>query len=124
MKLFGVIGAGGFGREVMPLAEHTVGWKPDCERDLDLVFVVEDAYPVAQDRINGHRVMRLSDFLAAPASLRKFNIAIGDSSVRARIADSIAPDMASPFSIVAPTHVSLHGNAVGDGAIFCGFNTM
>lgn len=123
MKLFGVIGAGGFGREVMPLARQwihhtrsTEGWA-----DFELVFVVEDSFPVARERINGHRVMAMSDFLSTQTAERRYSIAIGDGLVRQRISESIPNGLASPFSIVAPTHQSLDGNAVGEGAIFCGF---
>lgn len=121
MALFGVIGAGGFGREVMPLAvrqiETTVGHDAT-----ELVFVVEDAFPIASAFVNGHRVLTLSQFLTEPASERRYSIAIGDASTRARIAASIPADAAQPFSVVAETHVSLAANVLGDGAILCSFS--
>lgn len=120
MNLYGIIGAGGFGREVMPLAQH---WMPiwNGEYGARLVFVVEDKYPIEQNEINGYRVMSMTEFLKTPAAQRRFNIAIGNSRVRERIAASISADVARPFSIVAPGHVSLVGNQIGEGAILCGF---
>lgn len=122
MKLFGIIGAGGFGREVMPLAEYWLPIHEGFDSKSELIFVVEDRFEVPSQAINGHRVMKLSDFLAAPAAERRFSIAIGDSVSRERIANSIPSDLAKPFSIRAPNHVSLSGNSVGEGAIFCSFS--
>lgn len=121
MKLYGVIGVGGFGREVMPLAEHTLKNCNGNYHNSELVFVVEDQYGLPQEEVNGHRVMKMTDFLSAPASERRFNIAIGSSIVRERIANSIPAEVAKPFSIISPNHISLSGNTIGEGAIFCGF---
>lgn len=123
-KLYGIIGSGGFGREVMPLAEHYLNSLDGSEHQLELVFVVEDQVFVSSDKINGHRVMRMTEFISEPAIERRFNIAIGNSAVRERIANSIPADVATPFSIVAQNSVSLHGNAVGEGAILCGFTQI
>lgn len=122
MKLYGVIGAGGFGREVMPLAAHGVATSGGTAHDSELVFVIEDQFFAPQEKVNGHRVMSLSDFLSASAWERRYSIAIGSSVVRERIANSIPPEVAKPFSVFAPTHVSLQGNSVGDGAVFCNFS--
>lgn len=120
MKLYGVIGSGGFGREVMPLAAHSF-MKTD-DKDSELVFVVEDQYFKQQERVNNYRVMSMSDFLSATVTERFYNIAIGNSVARERIANSIPPEVAKPFSIIAANHVSLQNNVVGDGAIFCSFS--
>lgn len=121
MVLYGVIGVGGFGREVMPLAEHLLTIRDGNEHNSELVFVVEDQYDILQKEINGHRVMKMTDFLSAPVTERRFNIAIGNSIVRQRISSNIPAEIAKPFSIVAPNHISLSGNTIGEGAIFCGF---
>lgn len=122
MKLYGIIGAGGFGREVMPLAEYWLPIWDGVDNDSQLVFVVEDHFEVPNKKINRHQVMRLSDFLSASASERRYNIAIGDSASRERIANIIPKDTATPFSIFAPNHVSLSENSIGEGAIFCSFS--
>lgn len=121
MKLYGIFGAGGFGREVMPLARHLMSLWHGAEKNSELVFVVENEHSISQSRVNGHRVLRTDEFLSAPASERRFNIAIGNSLVRERIANSIPSDIAKPFSIVAQNHVSFDGNLIGDGAIWCSF---
>lgn len=124
MKLYGIFGAGGFGREVMPLAEHWLSIWDGLEHQSELVFVVEDQFNIPQKKVNGHRVITMTEFLLAPVSERRFNIAIGNASARERIASSIPPEVATPFSITAPNHLALHGNAIGEGAIFCGFTQV
>jgi sugar O-acyltransferase (sialic acid O-acetyltransferase NeuD family) len=121
MNLYGIIGAGGFGREVLPLARPLLKKWHGKEENLELVFVVENDYPIVQSYINGHRVLSMEEFLATPASKRRYNIAIGNSKVRERIADSIPIDAAEPFSITASNHASLDCNEVGIGAILCAF---
>src|SRR3546814_76010 len=105
----------------MPLAEHWVRTWDNNGKNPEVVFVVEDNYPISQKIVNGHRVLRMDEFLAAPVSDRRFNIAVGNSAVRERIAGSIPANLAKPFSIVASNHISLSENTVGEGAILCGF---
>jgi sugar O-acyltransferase (sialic acid O-acetyltransferase NeuD family) len=124
MELYGLIGAGGFGREVMPLARPLLleEFHGTTSPTAELVFVAEDGYLPASERVNGYRVLSMSQFLSSDATVRRFNIAIGDSKVRERIANSISPDLATPFSIEASTMVNFEGNSIGEGAIFCSFS--
>ncbi len=124
MKLYGIVGAGAFGREVMPLAERWLSTSDGLENQSELVFVVEDRFDIPQKTVNGQRVISMTEFLSAPGLERRFNIAIGSSAARERIANSIPAEVATPFSITAPNHLSLHGNAIGEGAIFCGFTQV
>ncbi|MGO9757350.1 MAG: acetyltransferase [Roseiarcus sp.] len=121
MTLYGIVGAGGFGREVMPLARHWMSTRHGDEGDSELVFIVENKYSIPQRITNGHRVLSMDEFLSATATERRFNIAIGNSKARERLASSIPADLATPFSIFAPNFVSLDGNTVGEGAIICNF---
>ncbi len=105
----------------MPLAEHWLDTCDDLKHESELVFVVEDRFHVPGTVANGHRVVSMTDFLAAPAAERRFNIAIGNSAVRERIANAIPAELATPFSIVAPSHIALCNNTVGEGAIWCSF---
>jgi len=83
----------------MPLAVHWLPIWHGKEHDAELVFVVEDKFFKSPEMINSHRVMSMTDFLSVAASERRYSIAIGDSMVRQRIANSIPPDVATPFSI-------------------------
>lgn len=122
MILYGIIGAGGFGREVAPLVQQQLKMRTDATKSAsEVILVVEDQFYKSADPINGYRVMSMSDFLSVDAESRYFNIAIGNSTVRERIANSIPPSIAKPFSVTAPNHLTLDNNEIGDGAIFCSF---
>jgi sugar O-acyltransferase (sialic acid O-acetyltransferase NeuD family) len=119
MKVIGLVGAGGFAIEVMPLVRRwlqaAAGQEPS-----ELVFVVEDDVPIKEPTLLGLKVVSMAEFRDA-GDERQFNIAIGNSQARARIADALM-DVARPFPITASTHVSLEGNEIGEGAIFCNFS--
>ena len=118
MRLYGIVGAGGFGREVMPVAEEMLaaGEPGGCE----LVFV--DDNPDLR-MVNGHRVLSPAAFLASDAE-KYFNITITDHAIRERFANEFSARDARPFSIVARNSVCLHGNVIGEGAILCAFSMV
>ena len=118
MRLYGIVGAGGFGREVMPLVEDMLAAEDPAA--CEIVFVDENR---ELSMVNGHRVLHPDDFLASEAD-RYFNITITDSGVRERFARDFAAAHAQPFSIAAQNSVCLHGNDIGEGAIRCAYSTV
>lgn len=119
MRLYGIVGAGGFGREVMPVALDMLAIAHQ-EPSWEIVFVVEHGNT---DPVNGHRVMTADDFLAINQE-RYFNIAIADHQVRERIAKKFVAGGAVPFSINARNSLCMSGNEIGEGAILCPFTTI
>ncbi|NWF06883.1 NeuD/PglB/VioB family sugar acetyltransferase [Pseudomonas salomonii] len=118
--VYGIIGAGGYGREVIPLARASL------ENDLSsgaakLYFVVEGA--VEQRLINDYPVISLDEFLGLPDE-RFFNIAIGASSARERIGLICEEAGATAFSIFAENSVVLDCNEIGAGAVLSPFVTI
>lgn len=104
----------------MPLARLALQdelWSGKAE----LVFVVEN--PDGRAPVNGQRVISLEEFLESPQR-KRFNIAIGDSAVRERIAKLCLAADAAPFSITAPNAVVLDANSIGAGAILSPFVTI
>ncbi|WP_092385878.1 NeuD/PglB/VioB family sugar acetyltransferase [Halopseudomonas salegens] len=116
MKTIGVIGAGGFGREVMPLVRKMM----NDQEEKDFVFIVEDEYDTGTQTINEYNVIKLSDFLKIKGE-KYYCIAIGDSKIRERISTKIPENMATPISVFSETHISLDQNMIGPGAIFSNF---
>ena len=116
MNLLAIVGAGGFGREVMPIARkiRPVG----CE----VVFVVEGESPMPD--VNGHRVMLMDEFVSSNGVVKGFNIAIGDSTTRLRIAEKLSSVGVTPIAMVDPTVWHGDANEIGDGAILCPFVTI
>lgn len=117
--LYGVFGAGGCGRGVLPVADTMFAsqGRDDCE----LVFV--DDAPAGRE-INGRRVLTLDEFAAAPAPSRALAIAVADPAVRERIVERCAEQGVGFFSIVAPTTVIMDDVEIGNGAILSPFVTV
>lgn len=116
MKTYGVIGAGGLGRETMPLLRRML---PEADAK-SLVFVVEDKYEIQNPEVNGSKVLKLSDFLSLSGE-KFYTIAIADSAARERISREIPESSAVPVSVFADTFVSLDANEIGPGAVFASF---
>ncbi len=120
MKMYGVIGAGGFGREVAPLVRRSLALGP-AEDHAGMCFVVEG--DAADDPVNGVAVMKMDAFVNLTVE-RRFNVAIGNSQVRERIVQRLITDGCSPFSIVAENVVIMDGNQIGEGVILSPFTTI
>ncbi len=119
MKLYGVVGAGGFGREVMPFVQETLAASHE-EEEFEAVFVVEFGDTGV---VNSHRVLSTDQFLADSGE-KHFTVAISDSQVRERISRKFIRRAATPFSASALNSVCMSGNTVGEGAILCAFTTI
>ena len=119
MQLYGIVGAGGFGREVMPVALDMLTIAHQAS-NREIVFVVEHG---ETDPVNGHRVVTADEFLAGNQE-KYFNIAIADHQVRERIAKAFIAGGALPFSINALNSICMSGNEIGEGAILCPFTTI
>lgn len=119
MKRFGIFGASGCGRGVMPLArqhlEHTEfhSW--------ELVFV--DDNPPAP-KLNGHRVLTYAQWLAEPAASRHISLAIANSAVREKLAARCATDGIAFFDVKAANVVVMDDVQISVGAVLCPFVTL
>ena len=122
MQLYGIFGAGGFAREVIPVASEMLRVKHNNKKDFELVFVVENLKKASL--LNGYRVISSEDFLASQVEDKYFNIAIADHQTRARIAEITQATGINPFSIFAENSVRLDANQIGEGAILCPFTTI
>jgi sugar O-acyltransferase (sialic acid O-acetyltransferase NeuD family) len=117
VDLYAVVGAGGFGREVMPVAsEMLVALKA---LNYELVFVVEGLK--TDTLVNGHRAISKETFLSYSDGDRYFNIAIAAYDTRKRIALELIEQGCKPFRIAAFHSVVLANNQIAEGAIICPF---
>ena len=117
--LHGILGAGGFAREVMPIAETQL-ISSGLLKNSELVFVVDEP---RHAEINGRRIISTDEFLAAKGD-KYFNIAIADSRVRERLAELLLADGATPFAVSSNNVVVLAASQIGSGAILCPFTTI
>lgn len=117
MNLYGVYGASGFGREVMPLLRAQVASDPDAY----CVFVDDSG---AVDTVNGHECLTLGQFLGYPAKDRAMTLAIGDGIIRRKLAAKCEAAGIRFIEVRAQNCEVLDHSRVGAGAILCGFVTI
>jgi sugar O-acyltransferase (sialic acid O-acetyltransferase NeuD family) len=117
--IYCVYGASGYGREVMPLAREQLAriGVPSSQ----LVFV--DDNPEGE-QLNGHRVLRYSEFLRVPADARFAVLAIANSAVRDRLSARCAADGVQPWTVAASNVVTMDDVSVGEGAVLSSFVTL
>lgn len=119
LPLYGVYGASGFGREVLPLV-RVQAEAQGVGRDR-VVFI--DDQPEA-DSVNGHRTCRYDEFLALPATSRHVTIAIANSAVRERLAARLAADGVHHLPVRAANAVVMDEVELGEGALLTPFTCL
>jgi len=110
-RIFGLYGAGGFAREVMPIARQqfaATGWQ--------LVFV--ETTPAAA-QVNGMPVLSEDAFFEHAADERGYAVAIADGAARQKIAERCTARGARPITLQAQSAIVYDGNQIGDGSILC-----
>ncbi|CRM20972.1 MULTISPECIES: acetyltransferase [Pseudomonas] len=118
MKIYAIVGAGGFGREVAPL----VNTMPSIidQHSFRVIFVVDNP---KDQTINGYDVVSRESFLNMEGD-KFFNIAIADSKHRQEISEHLISAGITPFTISALNAVNLSHNTIGQGAVLCPFTTI
>jgi sugar O-acyltransferase (sialic acid O-acetyltransferase NeuD family) len=119
VKIYGLFGAGGFAREVMPVAKAMLA-ELDPQEHL-LVYVVDGDAPTKS--VNGDPVWATERFLREPGE-KRFNVAIASAEARRRIAERCVVAGIDSFEIRAPNSWITPGNVIGEGAVFCPFTTV
>jgi|SRR6185503_6074540 len=121
--VLGLFGAGGFAREVMPIARQFVSGlrSSDSEGQIELFFV--DTDPNLKE-LNGCAVISEKEFFDLDSPDKRFNIAVGDSRIREQIAKKCIENGIRPQSLQSENVVLYDCNQIGDGAIICAFSTI
>ncbi len=120
MNLYGIVGAGGFGREVIPLAAALLKTQFSSQ-DFELVFVDENKPSLF---LNGYRVLSIDEFFSHPAEKKYFNVAIASHENREKMVEKMLTLGAYPFQIHALNTMILDHNDIAEGAIFCPFSMV
>ena len=119
--VFGLVGAGGFAREVLPIALDQFSMGGRLPLDGHVCFV--ESAPAATT-VDGIPCVSEEEFFAHQASRRMFNVAIADSAVREVIVRRWMDRQIEPLSLRAPSAKVLTGNNIGDGAILCDYSLV
>jgi len=116
MILYAIVGTGGFGREIMPLAKIMLESQLE-ENTAELVFVNENI--IDSVYCNNYKVISKADFLSHPAKTKYFNIAIANYEIRKKIAEELLALGLNSFNIIAHNATILDNNNIASGAILC-----
>lgn len=117
---FGLLGAGGFAREVMPFVKDSVALSLSVPlADIDVYFV--ETWEPKESKINGYPVLSLDAFLCMPGE-RYFNVAVGSGQAREAMAEKVG-EKAKALPLLSRQTTILDCNTIAEGAVFCP-NTM
>ena len=120
-NIYGIYGASGFGREVMPLARRMLEGQ-QVPGSYELLFV--DDGDEAGSKINGIETVTYRRFVELRANTRNICIAIANAAVREEISTRCQRDGVLPYSVFAGSAVFLDSNEIGPGSIFCSFSQV
>jgi sugar O-acyltransferase (sialic acid O-acetyltransferase NeuD family) len=110
----GLFGAGGFGREVMPILLDSVKANFSEETIIDTYFVTQSNEPKT---INSQPNLSEIDFLNQKTKF--FNVAIAEYNLRKTIVERCVEKNATPLSIFSSNFIQYQENKIAEGAIFC-----
>ena len=104
-----VFGAGGFGREVLPMIRMST------TSAYDLVFVEEDPNLIGKT-CNGTAVISIEQ---AISENRQFSVAVANPKTREIIVKKLTAAGAHFFNVAAKTYITYDNTEIGEGAILC-----
>lgn len=113
-SIYGVYGASGFGREVLP---HVRKYLISKKVSLSNLYFIDDNFK--SDEINSCQVVNYSQFKKIDARNKYVTIAIADSSVRRNLAEMLIIDKITPLSVVSDKVEILDDVKFGVGGILC-----
>lgn len=117
---FGLLGAGGFAREVMPYVRASISKSLACTpAEVDVYFV--ETWEPKTSKLNGYPLISLETFLNLPGELY-YNIAVGDGRARAAMSRKVGT-AARPLQVHAMQSIILDANSIDEGSVLCP-NTM
>lgn len=119
--VFGLLGAGGFAREVMPIAMDNIAMRTNENAIGRVCFVQSEP---SQEEVNGIPCLSEEEFFGLDCERRFFNVAVADSKVRERVASDWLGRGAEAMSLQAHNADVLTSNEIGEGAILCGFTSV
>jgi len=113
-RLFGVYGASGCGRGILPLLR-------DQYPGQSLVFIDDGRAP---DRVNGHDILSWDTFIEQEATEKAVAIAVASSQVRERLASKCRAAGVALIEARAASVVQMDDVTIGPGACLSPFVTL
>lgn len=119
--LYGIYGASGCGRSLMPVAIEQLQ-REGLHEKAQIVFI-DDALEEEQ-LVNGYIAMNYQKFKSTEAEDKKVLIAIANSTIREKIANKLAADNISVWTISADSTIVMDSVKIKDGAALSPFVTI
>ena len=114
----GIVGAGGFGREILEsLSASYIQGIDDSKSIWNSVCFVEDE-PI-QKELNGVVILSTSDFLKANGTTKYFSVCISQSITRERLTRDLLNAGFNPVSIIHKAATIHESTKLGPGAVIC-----
>ncbi|MCD9504135.1 acetyltransferase [Photobacterium phosphoreum] len=107
-KLFGIYGASGFGREVLPLVRNLIS-------NEDKIVFIDDNKTV--EILNNIQVLSFDEFLVSDFSEKKITIAIADSKTRENIVNKLIENNIDSFDVIANNVIVMDDINIDEGYI-------
>jgi sugar O-acyltransferase (sialic acid O-acetyltransferase NeuD family) len=118
-EVYGIFGAGGYGREVMPLARAQLHNKNKPSENL--LFVTDNP---EINEVNGVEVTSLKDFLNLNANSKYMSCAIADGKVRSLLKNRTQDCDIIDWTVMAENCVVMDNVEIGKGSILSPFVTI
>lgn len=119
--LYGIYGASGCGRSLMPVAIEQL--KREGIREKTQIVFIDDALEEEQ-LVNGYTAMNYQEFKSTEAKDKKVLIAIANSNIREKIANKLAADSISVWTISADSTIVMDSVEIKEGAALSPFVTI
>ena len=119
--VLGIYGAGGFGREIIEIAQHSLLKIIGVDISYKIYFV--ESSPKTSE-VNSFPLISEKEFFDIKCGKKYFNIAISNSKVREKLAVRCLQSGAEPISIHSPNVVFNSNVEISIGSIVCSFSTI
>ena len=120
-NLYGIYGASGCGRSLMPVAIEQLKREGGFEQ-AEIVFI-DDALE-HDKQVNGYTAMNYKRFKATKAQNKKVLIAIANSHIRENIANKLTADNICIWTVLADSSFIMDAVKVNEGAAISPFVTI
>lgn len=121
MRLLGILGVGGFGREVYPIVKSNLDLSVEF-RQYDEVCFVETIR--TREMYEGVLCISIDEFIRLECDEKMFTIAIADAEIRRQMSMDLVSMGFTPASIKAETARIAETASIGPGSIMCDFSIV
>lgn len=113
-KTFGLVGAGGYGRE-------TIHFIKNKNEDFEIFFIDTN---IDLKNIHGIDVISDDEFLSLNDDDKYFNVSVSDPLKRKKVVDQYVSSGVKPIELCANTFINHGASDIGEGSIFSDFTIV